>query len=71
MTGWNLPPGCSESDLPGWHDVEEDIEFECELGHIWIETDVTVDDRGGHDVEAKCPECGEEVTKYFKREERD
>lgn len=22
MTGWNLPPGCSESDIPGNRDID-------------------------------------------------
>jgi len=58
-SGFNLPPGCYESDLPGWHDVEVDMDFFCEgCDHTWTEEDVTVDARGCDDVEAECPKCG-------------
>jgi len=57
----NLPPGCKLSDIPGWNDVEMDIEFHCdneECYHEWTEPDMTVDpSSGGHEVEAVCPEC--------------
>lgn len=67
-SGFNLPPGCYESDLPGWHEVEDDVTFTCsnpECKHEWVESDVTVDSRGGHDVEATCPKCGTETTQYY------
>jgi hypothetical protein len=65
-SGWNLPPGCYESDLPGWHDVEVDMDFFCEeCDHEWTESDVTVDARGCDDVEATCPKCEKTVTKDY------
>ena len=73
-SGFNLPPGCYDSDLPGWHDVERDVDFECaneECGHEWTEVDVTVDSRGDHDVEANCPECKTLKVAYYPSVERD
>jgi hypothetical protein len=62
-SGYNLPPGCYESDLPGWNDVEVDIRFECDATEDCGDWDqeVTVDSRGGHEVEAACPVCGATV----------
>lgn len=55
----NLPPGCSNSDLPGWHDIERDFTFECEpCENEWTEVDYTVDSRGGSEVQSNCPLCG-------------
>ena len=30
MTGWNLPPGCSVSDIPGNRSIDEFIDRFCE-----------------------------------------
>lgn len=58
MAGYNLPDGVTESMIPGYNDIEEDIDFECECGNEWTEPDITVDPTsGGHEVEATCPEC--------------
>lgn len=58
-----LPPGCSYSDIPGWHDIERDFDFYCEsCEHEWTEVDYTVDSRGGSTVESNCPLCGEKHT---------
>lgn len=73
-SGYNLPPGCYESDLPGWHDTEVDIMFYCDATEAcgdWEEKDVTVDSRGGHDVEAECPVCGVTVTQEYGAPEPD
>lgn len=60
-TGWNMPDGCTESMIPGYNDIEIDIEFQCnneDCGNEWTESDMTVDPTcGGHEVEAVCPEC--------------
>lgn len=60
-SGYNMPPGCYESDIPGYNDIEMDVEFQCDnedCGNEWTEADVAVDPTsGGHDVEAVCPEC--------------
>lgn len=39
MTGWNLPPGCSVSDLPGntWRDVL--AEYLCETCPCLLQCD--------------------------------
>jgi hypothetical protein len=61
-TGYNMPDGVTERDIPGWNDIEVSINFTCELTDDcgdWTENDVTVDACGGHDVEATCPVCGE------------
>ena len=72
MSGFNLPDGCYESDLPGWHDIQTDVAFTCkECGHEWIEHDMTVDERGGHDVESDCPECEVSNTKFYERYSND
>jgi hypothetical protein len=60
-TGWNMPDGVTESMIPGYNDIEMDVEFHCdneECYHEWTEPDMTVDPTcGGHEVEATCPEC--------------
>ena len=62
MGGFNLPPGCSVSDLPGWNDIEVTIGAYCEgCGDVEIE-DVTVDSRGLCDWEAECPGCGKTLS---------
>lgn len=37
MTGWNLPPGCSVSDLPGNRPIDEawDEWFDSEIDRVW------------------------------------
>jgi hypothetical protein len=66
-TGWNMPDGVTESMIPGYNDVEMDIEFQCDnedCGNEWTESDMTVDPTcGGHEVEAVCPEC-EKLVKF-------
>lgn len=61
MTGYNMPDGVTESMIPGYNDIEIDIEFQCDnedCGNEWTESDMTVDPTcGGHEVEAVCPEC--------------
>lgn len=60
-TGWNMPDGVTESMIPGYNDIETDVEFQCDnedCGNEWTEADVTVDPTsGGHEVEAVCSEC--------------
>jgi hypothetical protein len=59
-SGYNLPPGCYESDLPGWHDIEVDLDFCCDsCDREWTEHDVTVDSRGEDGLESECKECGQ------------
>lgn len=58
MTGWNLPPGCSESDLPGYHEIEVTIAYECDqCGGKGDMDDVSVDARGS-EYEFECPTEG-------------
>ena len=65
-SGYNLPPGCYERDLPGYNDIEVDVDFTCSgCDAEWSESDVTVDARGGHDVESTCPSCGKTVTQEY------
>ena len=68
-SGFNLPPGCYERDLPGYYDIEADVDFICNgtdgCGHKWTEEDASVDERGCDGVEADCPACGvTAVAKY-------
>jgi hypothetical protein len=54
----NLPPGVTNSMLPGWHDTEVDIDFYCDhCEEEWTEYDYTVDGRGDSFVESVCPKC--------------
>jgi hypothetical protein len=66
-SGYNLPPGCFERDLPGYNDIDVDIDFICEetddCGE-WTES-VSADPRGGYDVETHCPVCGEKVKQVY------
>lgn len=58
MSNDNLPPGCKLSDLPGWNDIEVDIDFECDDCDVtWTEHDVTVDSGSECKVESVCPMC--------------
>lgn len=60
-SGFNMPDGVYERDIPGYTDIEVDILFTCEVTDDcgeWEESDVTVSPGGGHDVEAVCPTCG-------------
>jgi hypothetical protein len=65
-SGFNLPPGCYESDLPGYNDVDGEVEFECETDDCEIVTfseDCTWDSRDNDvTVSAICPGCNVEVT---------
>lgn len=60
-SGFNLPPGCRESDIPGYHDIDVDINFYCDPCEEWWTECVTVDERGCEDVEAACPKCSTKV----------
>jgi hypothetical protein len=67
-SGFNMPDGVYERDIPGYNDIEVDITFECNATDKcgeWPEENVTVDKEGGHDVEARCPQCGELVTSFY------
>lgn len=62
MGSWNMPPGVTESMIPGYNEYETDVKFECDnedCYYEWEQPDVTVDPSisGGHEVEANCPEC--------------
>jgi len=37
MTGYNLPPGCRESDIPGNRSIDAawDAFYDSELEHLW------------------------------------
>lgn len=68
------PDGMRLGDLPGFYDETRTITFNCgesndsdadvECWNEWSE-DVDVDARGGHDVEATCPECGRTASAYI------
>lgn len=63
MGNTNLPPGCSESDLPGWHDVETTLTIDCPTCGPW-EAFLAVDERGTW-VHEDCPTCGQNVTTWY------
>lgn len=60
MTGWNLPPGCNVSDIPGNRKIdflwEREVEKYCENCE---------EEKCNHDIEI-C-QCAEEFEKYFER----
>jgi hypothetical protein len=70
-SGFNMPDGVYESDIPGYNDIEANVSFYCDgtdnCGE-WVEEDMTVDSRGGHDVEANCPVCGELVSYFYEND---
>ena len=54
---WNLPPGCTENDLPGWLDIETTIDVvcpECETKFDEMEVCISSSD----DIEVECEKCG-------------
>jgi hypothetical protein len=59
MSGYNLPDGCSDYDLPGYCDIEVCITAYCDACErdVVLE-DVTVDGRGGSNWDADCPTEG-------------
>ena len=73
-SGFNLPDGCYESDLPGWNDIQVTLGFQCAATEgcgDWDEEDVTVDPGGGHEVEAVCLVCGATVKRDYDGHESD
>jgi len=53
----NLPPGCRDSDLPGYYDMEVAVDAYCDVcGDVTVE-DVMVDSRGS-EWEDQCPTEG-------------
>ena len=60
MSGFNLPPGCYESDIPGWNDVTHSWQQECPYcGHLELIV-ADVDSRYGGEVDWECDNCKKE-----------
>lgn len=59
MTGWNLPPGCRVSDLPGFADDEDESPFWCDACEDtgWLECCDS-----GHLMVIPCTECSGPLT---------
>jgi predicted RNA-binding Zn-ribbon protein involved in translation (DUF1610 family) len=74
-SGYNLPPGCFESDLPGWDDTTLTVSADCpECG----ETHKGKYDGCGkvgveNDFDLTCEKCGHEwvETQTLKRDDWD
>lgn len=65
-SGFNMPDGCYESDIPGWNDIEIDYLFSCEECNCEWEELVDVDPTSQCDFESTCPDCGTlEVVKGY------
>lgn len=70
-SGYNLPDGCYESDLPGWGDKEVEGEFECPNDKCQSEyafsAEVLIDGgyRNVQEVEVECPTCGHTFTASY------
>lgn len=56
MSGWNLPPGVYERDLPGYNDEDVTVTVYCPECESEIEAELTGDGQGiwGDVI---CPEC--------------
>lgn len=55
MTGYNLPPGVSERDLPGFELIEVDVA----CSNAQCEWDGVAENFEGEIEPELCPECGE------------
>jgi predicted RNA-binding Zn-ribbon protein involved in translation (DUF1610 family) len=61
MTLSNYPPGMKNSDIPGWFDIEKEIEGRCESCGFEGSQFVTTDNdpsKSTHLYEWECPKCG-------------
>lgn len=55
---YNLPPGCSVNDIPGWLDVETTLDIICpDCGTNFPEMDVCLSP-SQRDVDIECEKCG-------------
>ena len=73
MTGWNMPDGCWEGDIPGWWEEDDTFEFTCDdckcecdpsegcLKCGAFEALCTYDAKSSTEVEAPCPGCGKVI----------
>lgn len=64
-SGFNMPDGVYERDIPGYNDIEVTVPFTCgneDCGMEWEENDVPVDPDCECDCEAVCPGCGTQTT---------
>lgn len=57
-TGYNMPDGVSENDIPGWNAVGADLTMTCPNGHSWDEY-VECDSDGEVESMESCEVCGE------------
>lgn len=61
-SGYNMPPGVYESDIPGWNDVDHSWINDCTHCDYPNEVEGIVDSRYGGEVEWVCEYCGETFT---------
>jgi len=62
MSGYNMPPGVYESDIPGWNDITHTWTNDCSHCDGPNEIEADVDSRYGGEVEWTCEHCGKEFT---------
>jgi hypothetical protein len=65
MSGYNMPDGCYESDIPGWYDEDTTAMVYCDDCQIDFEAEVTYN-RGTESGDVTCPECNKEW--YYEHE---
>lgn len=58
MSGYNLPPGVYESDIPGWNDVDLVWTQDCSHCDGPNEIEASVDPRYDNKVDWDCEHCG-------------
>ena len=63
-SGYNLPHGCFERDLPGYNDIVVEVTIKCEsCGKSWDE-EIEVDPSGS-EFYTECGSCGETHNGYY------
>ena len=62
MTGYNMPDGCNECDIPGWNDDMHSWTQDCSHCDGPNEVEGEVDSRYGGEIDWTCEHCGEEFT---------
>lgn len=62
MSGYNMPPGVYEGDIPGWYDATRSWINDCTHCDGPNEVEGDVDSRYGGEIDWTCEHCGEEFT---------
>ena len=63
-SGYNMPDGVYERDIPGYSDAKQDVTMTCPSGHSWIE-EVSSECDGDVESYESCEICGEQGAGEF------